>query len=78
MLNIIKENLNGISVTLFTGGMSLYGFIEKATPVLAFIGLLVSITVGIATVINIRKKNRQLDKQDRIDDLILDSERKTN
>jgi hypothetical protein len=54
-----------------------YSIIEKATPVLTFVALISTITVGIFTVINLIKRNRQLDKQNRIDDMILDSERKS-
>ncbi len=77
MFTSIKENLDGIVVSLAGGGVTAYSIIEKATPVLTFVALISTITVGIFTVINLIKRNRQLDKQNRIDDMILDSERKS-
>lgn len=65
MWESVKSSSDGIAVTILTGGFTLYGFVEKATPILAFIGLIISITVGVLTAINIYRKNKILKKVDK-------------
>jgi hypothetical protein len=60
-------NFSGIALPL---GSIVYNFIEKATPILGFIALCVSVGVGISAIIVNIKKVKASDRQKKIDDLI--------
>jgi hypothetical protein len=67
MKNILL-NISGIGFPL---GFSLYGLLEKATPIFSFIGIVVSIGVGISALIVNKKRAGAYDRQRKIDEEIL-------
>lgn len=56
MINKIREHFLTIFGVIFPGSFSIYNLIEQTTPILAWIGLLISISVGITALINNIKK----------------------
>lgn len=62
-MNWFKEHIYAVAGISLPGGFSIYSLIEHTTPILAWIGLLLSCGVGIAALINYREKHLLNQKQ---------------
>lgn len=67
----MKDNIIGLIGMALPGGFSLYTIIENLNPILTFTGLVITITVGITVLIINYKKIQKLNRDKRIDDIIL-------
>jgi len=76
MKHILGDSLIGIVGFLIPGGFSIQTLIDGSTNILAFLGLIVSLAVGIASFILICKRIKSQDKQSNIYDKLLSNGKK--
>lgn len=67
----MKDYFASIVGMLLPGGFSTYSLIEKLNPIFQFIGLLITISVGVTVLIINRKKISKLNRDKEIDEIIL-------
>jgi len=67
----MKDNVIGFIGMILPGGFSVYTIIEDLNPILTFVGLVVTLTIGITILIINYKKIQKLNREKKIDDLIL-------
>lgn len=66
----MKDNIVGLIGMAIPGGFTFYTIIEDMMPVLQFLGLLVTIAIGVTILIINRKKIQKLNRDKKIDDII--------
>ena len=67
----MKDNIIGLIGMALPGGFSIYSIIDKMNPVLTFAGLVITIAIGTTVLVINYKKIQKLNRDKKIDDIIL-------